>query len=354
MGRKNLLQGLMDGADGPAAGAAGDTGKDKGAGGEARAETTRPRYSGGAIGAVSQSIAELKSRALLELDPFVIESAGVQDRLDDEDADHDALVASIRDYGQQVPVLVRPHPKTEGRYQVVYGRRRVKALRDLGQPVRALVRQLDDRELMLAQGQENNARKDLSFIEKASFARQMRDMGYGRVVICAALHVDKTVISRMFSSRMFSIIDRLEPELIEVIGSAPSVGRDRWLALADLIEATNTDMGDAQALVNLLAGTESSDRRFEALSKALSRPEPSAQTAQSGQSEHPALSDPASGSASRSGRLRVLSTQGDDLGHVVRKRNATVVTLAGKAAEGFDDWLVENLSRLHQDWKSGR
>ncbi len=344
MGRKNLLQGLMDGAD-----AADDTAKDKGTGGEARAETTRPRYSGGAIGAVSQSIAELKSRALLELDPFVIESAGVQDRLDDEDADHDALVASIRDYGQQVPVLVRPHPETEGRYQVVYGRRRVKALRDLGQPVRALVRQLDDRELMLAQGQENNARKDLSFIEKASFARQMRDMGYGRVVICAALHVDKTVISRMFS-----IIDRLEPDLIQVIGSAPSVGRDRWLALADLIEATNTDMGDAQALVNLLAGTESSDRRFEALSKTLSRPEPSARIAPSGPTEHPALSDPASGSASRSGRLRVLSTQGDDLGHVVRKRNATVVTLAGTAAEGFDDWLVENLSRLHQDWKSGR
>jgi ParB family transcriptional regulator, chromosome partitioning protein len=44
------------------------------------------------------------------------------------------------------------------------------ALRDLGQPVRALVRDFDDAALVMAQGQENGARRDLSFIEKANFA----------------------------------------------------------------------------------------------------------------------------------------------------------------------------------------
>ena len=32
------------------------------------------------------------------------------------------LVVSIREHGQQVPVMVRPHPEKDGRYQIVYGR----------------------------------------------------------------------------------------------------------------------------------------------------------------------------------------------------------------------------------------
>ena len=76
--------------------------------------------------------------------------------------------------------------------------------------------------------------------------------------------------------RMLSVVDRLEPDLIEVIGAAPSVGRDRWLALAELIENTGTTGTEAQALVNLLAGGDPSDKRFSALLQALSRPTPPA------------------------------------------------------------------------------
>lgn len=136
---------------------------------------------------MSRSIADLKARSVIEIDPFLIDPGGMPDRLDsdvNEDAD---LTRSIAAYGQQVPVLVRPHPDTEGRFQIVYGRRRVLALRDLGQPVKALVRDLDDRQLVLAQGQENTARRDLSFIEKVNFARQMDEAGYDRKVICDAL-----------------------------------------------------------------------------------------------------------------------------------------------------------------------
>ena len=139
---------------------------------------------------------------------------------------------SIAEYGQQVPVLVRPHPKIEGRFQIVYGRRRVLALRDLGQPVKALIRDLDDHELVLAQGQENTARRDLSFIEKCNFARQMVAAGYKRQIICDALSIDKTLISRMLS-----VADRIPLDVVEAIGAAPSIGRDRWLALADLFGA---------------------------------------------------------------------------------------------------------------------
>jgi ParB family chromosome partitioning protein len=320
MARKDLLKGLME-APKPGSDAS-----------EARVDTGRPRYSGGAIGAVSQSIAGLKSRSVLEIDPDQIEAGGLRDRLDFDEADHQALMVSIRDHGQQVPVLLRPHPDPDrkDRYQVVYGRRRVLALRDLGQPVKALVRDLDDRELILAQGQENAARRDLSFIEKANFARQMRDQGYDRATICAALHIDKTLISRMLS-----VVDRLSPDLIEVIGAASSVGRDRWLALAERSEADVFSVDEAIATVNLARDGTSSDARFEALFKAIER-----HRGKPGR-KPPASDTPLKGAA------------GETIGQALRKPGTTLLKLPDKTAPGFADWLISALPELHHRWKDG-
>jgi len=202
MGRKNLLQDLM-GAP------------------ETKAAEPRKRPTKGAIGAVSKSIADLKSRSVTEL----------------------------------------PHPNEPERYQIVYGRRRVAALRDLRQPVKALIRDLDDAALIIAQGQENAARKDLSFIEKVNFARQMSEAGYDRKAICAALHIDKTVISRMLM-----IADCVPVSLIEMIGPAPSVGRDRWMALANTLGSAPVDIEEAIE-ASEAASDQGSDASFEAVLK---------------------------------------------------------------------------------------
>ncbi|WP_164125936.1 ParB/RepB/Spo0J family partition protein, partial [Stenotrophomonas maltophilia] len=61
----------------------------------------------------------------------------------------------IRQHGQNVPILVRPKPgDTEG-YEVAFGHRRLRAARELGIKVRAVVRSLTDEQLVIAQGQEN-------------------------------------------------------------------------------------------------------------------------------------------------------------------------------------------------------
>jgi len=308
MARKDLLKGLMETkADTPSPAPAP----------AARVDAAKPRYSKGAIGAVSQSIAELKSRSITEVDPKMIDAGGLRDRLDPEDPDLDRLIESIRLYGQQVPVLLRPNPNYEERYQVVYGRRRVAALKALHMPVKAMVRVLDDREVVIAQGQENAARRDLTFIERANFARQMRDAGYERKVICDALHVDKTLISRMLS-----VADRIPIELIEAIGSAPGIGRDRWIALADKLNGRD---------VMEHATGETSDARFEAVMAALVTPRPPARPPQS-----------------------VTSDDGVELAQVQRTRGRMVLRMNSRTAEGFEDWLVENLARLHREWKSPR
>lgn len=313
MARKNLLKGLM--GDAPPAP-------------DDPAEAPRPRYSKGAIGAVGQSIADLKSRAINDIDPASIVDGGIRDRLEHDAEAHASLVASIRDYGQQVPVLLRPHPQEAGRFEVVYGRRRVQAIRDLGQTVKAMIRDLDDREAVVAQGQENSARRDLSFIEKANFARQMREAGYERRIICDALHIDKTIISRMLS-----VVNRVPIAIIEAIGAAPSIGRDRWLQLADLIEQNPERVKQHPALFGP-ARVETSDARFEALFASVT---PRAVRAPS--------------------RVNVAPIRfGEEPTRGQIKRTSSAVTLSfdlGRS-DGFDEWLVENLEEIHRDWQARR
>jgi len=308
MARKNLLKGLIDGTTAAKPPTAKQT---------PRVDSARPRYTTGAIGAVNQSIVALKSRSVADIDPRMVDIAGMRDRLDGAEDDLHMLTQSIRDYGQQVPVLLRPNPNDAERYQVVYGRRRVAALKSLGLPVKALVRVLDDRALVIAQGQENAARKDLSFVEKANFARQMRDAGYDRKIICDALHMDKTLISRMLS-----VTDRIPLDLIEAIGAAPLVGRDRWLKLADKIKGRDA--------VSAAKGA-SSEIRFNAVMASLATPRPPALPTRSHKSE-----------------------AGVELAKSACKGGKTVLTLNSKAAPGFDDWLVHNLARLHRDWLDTR
>ena len=301
MARKNVLEGLMkrEGNTAPPAPAA-------------------PRRNAGAIGAVSQSLADLRTRALTEVPADMIDGAGLHDRLDSDPAGINELARSLEEYGQQVPVMLRHSPNVEGRYEIVYGRRRVAALKQLGRPVRAMIRDLDDKALIVAQGQENSARKDLSFIEKALFARQMEAAGFDRKVICDALHIDKTVVSRMLS-----VADALPRAVIEAIGSAPAAGRDRWMSLAKRASGKS-----AEALVSAAQG-ETSDARFAAV-----------------------LASVAPGPRTPPAPRNLTAEDGTVVATMSRKGGKPVVTLA--ADDGFAHWLADNFSEIHRRFKENR
>ncbi|SMH26305.1 plasmid partitioning protein RepB [Mesorhizobium australicum] len=205
----------------------------------------RPNRPASPLGSISQSLENINSRAsraeeiekklaegqtVIELDTSLIDSSFVVDRLGVNAEDTASLIAQIKEHGQQVPILVRPHPDSEGRYQVAYGHRRLAATKELGRNVRAVVRDLTDEQLVVSQGQENNSRTDLSFIERSFFGARLEDRGFSREIIMASLGVDKAALSRMIA-----LIKRLPPELIEAIGAAPSFGRQRWSELADML-----------------------------------------------------------------------------------------------------------------------
>ena len=125
----------------------------------------------GAIAAMGSSLQEMTEGAkaaerlqqqlaagetVIALDPGQIDGSRIADRIAiDVDPGFEALVSSISEYGQQVPILVRPHPEKIERFQIAYGRRRLRAAVRLGQSVKAIVRSLSDADLVIAQGREN-------------------------------------------------------------------------------------------------------------------------------------------------------------------------------------------------------
>ncbi len=172
-----------------------------------------------------------------ELDPVEIEDERYSDRLDPKDV-HD-LRASIEQNGQTVPILVRRHPIETNRYLLVYGRRRLEAIRasDKVKKVRALIANLDDTAALRAQVSENTGRRDLSYIERALFAQELLASGFGsQAQIAEVLNVTRSAVSMSIS-----VAKSIGTDLARAIGPAHGIGRPRWESLAK--ELSNTGMG---------------------------------------------------------------------------------------------------------------
>jgi ParB family transcriptional regulator, chromosome partitioning protein len=172
----------------------------------------RPIKQSSALGAISQSLAGISEKVkraeeieqkliegqvIVDLDPALIDNSFVPDRMRATVEQNAAFRELIRQHGQNVPILVRPRPGEAARYEVAFGHRRLRAARELGIKVRAVIRSLTDEQLVIAQGQENSGRTDLTFIERARFAARLADRKFSREIIMASLNVDKAALSRL-------------------------------------------------------------------------------------------------------------------------------------------------------------
>lgn len=258
-----------------------------------------------------------EGQTVVELEASSIEPSFVQDRMQ---GDIDGLVSSIREQGQQVPILVRPHPDQPGRYQVAFGHRRLRAVSNLGLPVKAVVRGLTDEQLVVAQGQENNEREDLTFIEKARFAHRLNKQ-FPREIVIAAMSIDKSNLSKMLL-----LVDALPSELIDAIGAAPGVGRPSWQQLAELLEKTASSLEAMKFATSTEVQTLSSADRFKALMGHL-KPRRVAR-----------------------GLPDVLSTpDGDRLAQVTQSKSKLEITIDRKATPDFAAFVLEHLPTLYQE-----
>jgi ParB family chromosome partitioning protein len=294
------------------------------------------RVAAGAVGAVSRSLSRFDEQLreaqklvasgehIVELSTSDIDPSFARDRIEaDEDAQA-ALVASIREHGQQVPILVRPSPNGGDRYQIAYGHRRFNACVALGISIRAVIRELDDSQLIVAQGQENSARKDLSFIERALFALTLEERGFSREVAMAALSTDKTELSKLIS-----VVRNVPPDIIGAIGPAPKAGRTRWLGLTEKLKQAKT-----ADVVRKLADQEgfkqlASDYRFAAVFATASAKPKRASSAK----------DWTAPSGVRPVRIE-------------RKGDQTVLTIKGSVAPEFAEFVVSQLPSLFASYQT--
>lgn len=304
-----------------------------------------PRAASGAIKAMGLSLGSITREAeearvlrealhqgerVVELDPDLIDASFVGDRLTDGETDDPeflALADSIRDSGQQSPILVRPHPEKQGRYQTAYGHRRLNAVRSLGIRIKAIVRPLTDDELVLAQGKENAERRNLSFIERAMFASALADRGFDRKVIGEALAVQKSELSRLLQ-----VAEGVPPVVARAIGPAPKVGRERWMAFGVLLEDEAAIQVAQEECRNRRFLEAESDHRFQILFTRLSR-KPKAETI----------------------RPETLVDAGGRVFAKLKRdgRNARI-EFANGVDPGFIDEAVELLARHHAAFAFGR
>ena len=208
----------------------------------------------------------LEGEAIVEIDPDQVEGSFVSDRLEDDAEEFQELGEAIRARGQDTPILVRPHSKIDGRYQVVFGHRRLKAAKLLGRKVKAVVKAIDDRTHVIAQGQENSARANLTFIERALFAKRLGDLGFDREVISTALATNASALSKMMS-----VTERISPEVIQKIGAAPGVGRERWVELSLLAGKSSNTASVLEVVRESDFSALPSDERFATLYRALNK-----------------------------------------------------------------------------------
>jgi len=209
---------------------------------------------------IMQSFEELSKSSIVELDPDLVDASFIADRLEEDGEEFRELVEAIRLRGQDTPILVRPHPEKPGRYQVVFGHRRLRAARELSRRIKAVIKALPDRDHLIAQGQENAARANLSFIERTLFASGILAEGHSGETVRAALGIDETTFSKMRS-----VAGNIHADIIRAVGSAKNTGRDRWWQLSKLMEE-GASRGRAEAIVQTdeFKATDS-DRRFAVL-----------------------------------------------------------------------------------------
>lgn len=167
------------------------------------------------------------------------------------DEDMEELTNSIRERGVLQPILVRPLPN--GRFEIVAGERRWRASQKVGlHTVPAVVRELDDLQVMEIAIVENVQRADLSAIEEAR-GYEVLIARFGRTQELVAQVVGK---SRSHVANMLRLLTLPGAVQNLVVEGKLSAGHARALitaenpeALADQVMAKGLSVRETEALV---------------------------------------------------------------------------------------------------------
>ncbi len=144
------------------------------------------------------------------------------------DSDLQELADSIRRHGVIQPVVLRPDPDKAGAYQVVAGERRWRAAQRAGvHALPAVVRDLDDREVLELAIVENIQRVDLDPIEEArAYTQLIESFGYTQAELSGVIGKSRSHLAN--TMRLLSLPDQV----------------------IDMVRSGRLSAGHARALIN--------------------------------------------------------------------------------------------------------
>ncbi|WP_186392791.1 MULTISPECIES: plasmid partitioning protein RepB [unclassified Pannonibacter] len=298
----------------------------------------------GAFSAIEQENEDLRRKlehadVVVELDPSLLDPSPFRDRFEsDAEAAEELqdLKASLKTEGQKIAVLVRPHPNEPGRYQLAYGHRRTAALKELRAEaenpetirVRAYVRELTDADLVREQSLENAVRENLTWIEMAMWASQLRAAGINNRDMAPILGKHESEISRLLV-----VAGKIPVDIARGIGRAKRSGRGNWTALADALIDDKAEKRVRSILADPDFEKAESDQRLVMATAA------------------------AKGAKKKKVVTKFKSVDVESNGQVVAKvkRSSTGTTMAISGEnDGFASWLTEKLGELHDEYLKTR
>lgn len=120
--------------------------------------------------------------------------------------DPQLLEGSIRKFGLQSPVKVRPKP--QGRFEIIFGDRRLGEAKELGlKEIDVIIEAADDATALLEHIIENVARKNFNAIEEAEAFQRLRKLHYTNMMIARLVGKAPGVITnRLALLRLPSIV----------------------------------------------------------------------------------------------------------------------------------------------------
>ncbi len=178
-----------------------------------------------------------------------------------DDRDLQDLAASIREKGVIQPLILRPDPSVPEAFQIVAGERRWRAAQIAGvHDLPAVVRDLDDAEVLELALIENVQRADLNAVEEAQAYRQLMDR-FGHTQERLAEGLGK---SRSHIANVLRLLTLPEVVLEHLRAGRISAGHARALVT----------VADPESLARIVIAKGLSVRQTEALARGAAAPRP--------------------------------------------------------------------------------
>lgn len=191
--------------------------------GKLAAETSRNIQS--KITSLEEENKRLSKNAVLALEPARIEVTKYANRKEIffKTEEFHELIEQIESEGQLIAIGVRASTEPEHEYQLVYGRRRLEACKELGIKVKAVLLDADDKSLLIKQYLENK-RADLSYFEESDNLILMKEDGFFKNAkeLAASLGISEAKVSQLLGLK--SLPNWIKDEFLTLATENPETG----------------------------------------------------------------------------------------------------------------------------------